>query len=130
MSNFVPMVLKDHANVDVTFSPRGITNGVATAVKSTGVPAADATFTVEVKQTVAGKRKVDLNFSLPVVQDMVVNGISKPTRVRTAYGKLTLVFDSASNTNERKDLRMALVSALQNADVIIPAIDDLSYPFG
>lgn len=103
---FAPVVLKDNAGVDVVFAPRDITNGVATFVKSNGVPLADKRLSFTKTRNPQSKReKVQVKFVVPTVQDVVVNGISRPTVVRTAYADLTLTFDETSQPIEREDLR-------------------------
>jgi hypothetical protein len=129
MTQLTSVVLKDHAGADVTFSPRDITGGVATTVSSTGVPIGDKTAVFSVSRTQAGKRKVNLRIALPVVQDVVVAGISRPTIVRTAYMDCTFSFDATSSTVERQDMRAAAKALLSDTAMIIPLIDDLSAPY-
>ncbi len=110
---FAPVVLKDAAAVDHTFTPRDITSGVATFVESTGVPIADKRLThAQSRVTATGRTKVTLKMTLPVVQDVVVNGISRPTVVRTAYADATFTFDASSNAAERNDLRILFEKAI------------------
>ncbi|DAD50111.1 TPA_asm: coat protein [ssRNA phage Gerhypos.3_19] len=129
MTQLTSMVLKDHAGADVTFSPRDITGGVATTVSSTGVPLGDKTAVFSVTRTQAGKRKANLRIALPVVQDVVVSGISRPTIVRTAYFDGTFSFDGASNTVERQDMLAAIKAMLADTAMITPLIVDLSAPY-
>lgn len=122
------MVLKDHAAADHTFVPRDLTGGVATFVNSTGVPIGDNTVSYAVSRTQTGKRKVTLKVVLPIVQDVVVNGISKPTVVRTSYADVVFSFDPTSNTTERSDALAYLVSLLGNTQAVA-GIDNLESPF-
>jgi hypothetical protein len=129
MVQLTSLILKDHAAADVTFAPRDITNGVATTVSSTGVPLGDKTASFSVAKTAAGKRKVTLKVVLPVVQDVVVNGITRPTIVRAAYADITLTFDGASSTVERQDMLAAVKAMLADTTQIKPLVEDLSNPY-
>jgi len=130
MAAFAPVVLKDHADADVTFAPRDIVNGVATLVNSTGVPIGDKRLSLAIQNVGNnGRRRVSFKLVLPVVQDVVVAGISKPTVVRTAYADVTLTFDATSSLNERKDLREHLRTLCADASFGSAAIDSLDVPY-
>lgn len=125
---FAPVALKDGAAVVHTYNPRDITNGVATLVESTGVPIADKRLSISQSRVAAsGRTKVTMKLVVPIVQDVVVAGISKPTVVRTAYADLTFTFDSTSSVAERKDVRSLIDTALQSTMgiAVIDAIDTL-----
>jgi hypothetical protein len=51
---------------------------------------------------------------VPVVQDTVVNGVSKPAVVRTSYADLTFTFDGTSTADERSDVLWYAYSFLEN----------------
>lgn len=89
---------------DHEFKARDIVGGVATLVESNGVPIADRRLTISLNRTTQGRVKGVLKFVLPEVQDVVVNGVSRPTVVRTAYADITLTFDQTSNLAERGEL--------------------------
>jgi len=129
MTQLVTVVLKDAAAADHSFIPRDITGGVATLVNSTGVPIGEKTVSVSTSRTTSGRRKTTLKLVIPVVQDVVVAGISKPTVVRTAYCDVGFTFDGTSNHDERADILAYLVSALGDTTVFKPAIVDLSAPY-
>jgi len=122
------VVLKDHADANVTFVPRDTSNGVTTYVNTAGVPADEKTLTISMAKTSTGKRKGLVKLTLPVVQDVAVGGISKPTKVRAAYATLTLEFSDVSTTNERQDMRKAL-DALMSASVLSDLIDNTDAPY-
>jgi len=128
MTVMTHLVLKDHGGTDHTFNPEGLTAGVATYVETSGVPIGDRTISYSVKSTSTGKRKITMKMAIPVVQDSVVNGISKPSVVRTAYVNADITFDSTSNTAERQDVRAFFKNLLADTD-IGAAIEDLSPPF-
>lgn len=117
MPQFAPITVKDGAPtpVDRTFNPRDITQGVATLTESTGVPLADNRLTMSLVRTQAGKSKATLRFVLPIVQDAVVNGVTRPTLVRTAYADLTLTFEDSSTEQDRKNARVLLSNLLSHA---------------
>jgi hypothetical protein len=130
MPQFEPVVLKDRATpqVDHTFNPRGIDGGVATLVESvSGVPLADRKITIGAARTASGRVKVSIRVALPVVQDVDVGGVTKPTIVRAGYADLNFNFDSSSSTRERDDL-VSFVEGLlawTDNDMMMGAIVDL-----
>jgi hypothetical protein len=129
MTQLANLVLKDHADADVTFVPRDIVGGVATTVSSTGVPIGDKTVSFAVNRTTTGKRKVTLKLAIPVIQDVVVAGISRPTIVRSAYVDVAFSFDPTSSTVERQDVLALTKSLLGNSGQIVPLVTDLSAPY-
>ena len=106
MSELNNVVINDGAATPVahTFKPRAVANGIATLVESTGVPLADKRLTLSIQRTAQSRAKPTIKFAMPVVQDATVNGVTKPTIVRTAYADITFNFDPSSSTQERKDL--------------------------
>lgn len=126
---FAPVVLKDNADADHTFAPRDITAGVATFVESNGVPIADRRVTfAQTRVASSGRTKFSFKVVMPVVQDIVVNGISKPTVVRTAYADLTITSESTAGTVERADIRKHLISLL-SSNFGTATIDALEVPY-
>lgn len=131
MTQLTNLVLKDGQATPAnhTFAPASIAGGVATLVESTGVPIGDKRLTASLVSTSVGRRKVTLKMAVPVVQDAQVNGVTKPTVVRTAYCDVVFTFDGASNKQERKDMRAYVVSLLSDTAMIAPLTDDLSNLF-
>jgi hypothetical protein len=119
------MVLKDHSAVDHHYIPNNISGGVATLVESTGTPIGDKRLTISSTTASTGRRKVTMKLALPVVQDAVVSGVSRPTVVRTAYANIELTFDPSSNTAERQDAA-SLVASLMANNLVLSAIGALS----
>lgn len=99
------------------FAPRDSVSGLSTLIASNGVPIADKRLTIQSSRTPAGKSKVAINLVLPVVQDVVVNGVSRPTPVRTAYAKVEMTFDGTSNPTERQSVRQLLFTLLSTAEI-------------
>jgi len=122
------VVLKDHADADVTFVPRDTSSGVTTYVQTGGVPADEKTLTISMVKKSSGGRKATVKLTLPVVQDVAVGGISKPTKVRAAYATLVLDFSEVSTTAERQDMRKAL-DALASAAVFTALVDNTDPPY-
>jgi len=117
MPQLANLVLTDRAATPVnhTFTPLDIQSGVGVVVESTGVPIGDRRFSVSLNKTSQNRYKPSIRLTIPVVQDATVNGVTKPTVVRTAYADLTFNFDSSSTEQERKDVVGMLQSALDSA---------------
>ncbi len=126
MPALVPLVLKDGQSTPAnhTFKPKGGAPGVATLVESTGVPIGDRKITVGLSETATKRRKALVRLQMPVVQDIVVNGISKPTSVRAAFVDCTFTFDGTSNSGERADI-LAFASNFLGSDLAKAMIVDL-----
>jgi hypothetical protein len=116
MPQLVPVVLTDRAPtpVDHTFNPRDISNGVVTLAESTGIPIAERRITLSQVRSSSGRVRVTVKLAVPVVQDVTVNGVTRPTLVRTNYGEMTFNFDSTSSAEERDDV-VAFVNGLTEA---------------
>jgi hypothetical protein len=129
MTQIATVVLQDAAGVNHSFSPQAITNGVAALVESAGVPIGNKQLTLSVTKTANGRYKTVIKLAVPVTQDVVVNGISQPTVVRTAYADITYSYAGTSNEQERKDLNALMVNALLDTTVFRPAVEKLSAPY-
>jgi len=111
------------------FTPRGVDNsGLATLVKSSGVPIADERLTVQRSRTANGREKATFKFVIPTVVTETVNGVSRPSVQRTAYVDISFAFDGTSSEAERNVARQ-LVYYLMATDMAIGVIDDLEYVF-
>jgi hypothetical protein len=120
MSSLTPITIGD-GTADRVFKPRDTVAGLSTLTQGTGVPIGDNRLTIQNTRTPTGKSKVAMKFVLPVVQDVVVSGISRPTVVRTAYANVELTFDATSNPAERASARTLLQNLLGStvgADVV------------
>lgn len=106
MPQLTNVVLKDAAAtpVDHTFKPRGIENGVTTFVESAGIPLGERRITLSQSRKTTGRVRVVLKLAFPVTSDATVNGVTRPTVVRTSYVDTTFNFDVSSTTQERADL--------------------------
>jgi hypothetical protein len=118
MPTLEPVVLMDRAPTPVahTFNPRDTTAGVTTLTESTGVPIGERRITLSHTRSQNGRVRAIAKFAIPVVQDVEVNGITRPTVVKTNYADLVFNFDPTSTTQERKDL-VGLVEDLLSPDL-------------
>lgn len=115
------LVLTDRAATPVahTYTPLEISNGVGVVVESSGVPVGNNRFSISLRKTSTGKYKVQMNLTLPIVQNETINGVTTPKVVRTGYAECTFTMDSTSTLQERKDLVGLLYSALDPAKVLV-----------
>lgn len=114
MPQLQTLVLKDRAATPVehTFIPRDIVNGTGTVAESSGIPLGDNRVAINLnRRSATGRFKPSVNFTFPVVQNQVVNGVSIPIVVRTAYATVTFNFDATSSEAERNNV----VGMVQNA---------------
>jgi hypothetical protein len=102
-----------------TFNPFDIRNNVATLTESTGVPIGDRRLTLSVTKTASGRYKATFKLAIPIVQDNLVNGVTKPAVVRTSYIDVVATFDSSSSLQERKDA----ISMMRTAFTSKPLVD-------
>lgn len=126
MPNMANTTLVGPGAVNWVFKPRDNVGGVATFVKSNGVPLADVVLKIKPSRTTSGRVRQDFNLSIPVVQDMVVAGVTKPTVVRTAYFNGTFTADAGSSTTERMEI-LELVDSLIGSDTSIAVFRDLEF---
>jgi len=116
------LVLLDRAATPVshTFTPRDIVSGVGTVIESSGVPIGNSRVSVSLSQVASsGRYKATVKIARPVVATQVINGVSTPVIVRTAYADLTFTFESSSSEQERTDLVGMLADALGTSKTLI-----------
>lgn len=105
MSARANLVINDRAATPVThtYTPDGDdTSGTHLWSEKTTVPAGNPQFTASLKQS-GGQFRPTLRIKIPVVQTQVINGVSSPVVVRTAYVEVSARFDSLSSSQERAD---------------------------
>lgn len=108
------LVLKDRAATPVshTYTPDGDdANGVHVYSEKTSVPAGNPRFTASLRSS-NGKYRPTLKLTVPVMQTQVINGVSSPVLVRTAYAEVNFTFDALSSEQERADTVGLMVDAL------------------
>lgn len=129
MPQLAPVILKDDLDANHTFNPKGIVVNVATLAESSGVPIGNNTIQIrhDSGKGPLGREKVKISFQLPVVQNVEVSGVTRPTVVRVAYGDITFSFDKGSGTAERANTIAFAKNSLANAMILAVAkdLDDL-----
>jgi hypothetical protein len=105
-----------------TFTPRGKENGVAVFKESDGTPIGDNIVTVSTRKA-GEKYKSRLRLTMPITADEVVNGITSPKVIRTAYFDGTFTFDGKSTSQERENM-LGIISNLFSG-VSQPVIDGM-----
>jgi len=118
------LILTDRATtpVDHIFTPDGTdANGVHLFSNKVGVPASFSKFSAKLSPG-KGKARATLKLVVPITQTQVINGVSNPVVVRTAYGEVSLTFDMLSTAQERADLVGMLASSLLESQT---QIDDM-----
>lgn len=121
MSARTNLVVNDRKSTPVahTFTPDGTdANKVHLFSEKTGVPAGDSRFSASLRRT-GGKFRATLKLAVPVVQTQVINGVSSPVVVRTAYGEVNFTFDELSSAAERADVVGMISNSLATAQTQI-----------
>lgn len=123
--------VNDRATTPVahTFTPVNIDpNGVASWKEALGVPVGEKIVTLSNKFS-NGKYRVKLLFKYPIVQTQVINGVSTPVVVRTAYAELNLTFESTSSLQERQDtvglIYNSMVASQTMMDGVLTALGNI-----
>lgn len=101
-----------------TFTPSGITAGVATVVSGTGLLVAEKKFTISSRRT-KDRVKTRMVLSYPIVQNETINGVVKPKVVREGFADVTFSFSVESTEAERNDVVGMLSSALATGKVLV-----------
>lgn len=114
MSARANLVINDRATTPVahTYTPDGDdSNGVHVFSEKTSVPAGNPRYTASLRSS-NGKFRPSLKLAIPVVQNQVINGITSPVVLRTAYAEVNFTFDALSSEQERADLVGLLANSL------------------
>lgn len=115
------LVINDRAATPVahTYTPDGDdTNGVHVFSEKTTVPAGNPRFTASLRYS-NSKYRSTCKLTVPVVQTQVINGVSSPVVMRTAFAEVNFTFDSLSSSQERADCVGLLANALATAQTQI-----------
>lgn len=114
------VVLTDRATTPIahTFTPLGVKDDVGTVVESTGVPIGENRFTISMVRR-GGKLRGKAVLQVPVVQTETINGVARPTVVRTAYVEVHCTFDMMSTEAERNNAIGMMENALKPAAVLV-----------
>lgn len=100
------------------FTPRNVISGVGLVVRNTGVPVGEERFTVTMRKS-GNRFRGKLTLTMPTVATEVINGISVPKIVRTAYASLEVTFEETSTTQERTNLIGMLADSLGVSKVLV-----------
>lgn len=121
MATLQNLVLKDRATtpVDHTFTPDDVVGGVGKVVESNGTKVGDSSYTIGKRKSGTGRQNVKLKLTVPVVQSEVINGISSPKIVRTAYATVDFSFAAESTTAERNNLVGMLQDSLAPTKTLV-----------
>jgi len=120
MPTLQPLTVNDRAATPVahTFTPRGLTAGVAKVSEMGPTPIGERSFTISLREA-GTKYKGRLVLSNPVVVNETINGVLVPRVVRVAYASLDLTFDKTSTPQERKDTIGMIADALAPSKVLV-----------
>lgn len=115
------LVLKDRASpaVDHTFTPRDVVSNVGTVESSSGMKVGDKTFSISVRKTANGRYKATIKFVVPVVASEVINGVTMPKVINTAYVDTTFTFDQTSTTEQRDNVVGMFASAFESSKTLV-----------
>lgn len=121
MPQLQPLILKDRAATPVShnFAPRNIANGVGELVETSGVPIGEARFTISMRKTPTGRYKGVIKLAVPEVQTEIIDGISRPTVVRTGFAELSVDFAASSTTEERNNVIGMIQDALTPSKALV-----------
>lgn len=123
MPQLAPVTLTDREStpVDHIFSPQEIKDNVGILVNTDGVPVGNERLGVSLRYT-GSRYKAAVTLQVPVVQDEVINGVSYPKILRTAYAEVTLTFANTSTLQERKNLVGMLQDALASDQPLMNSV--------
>lgn len=126
MPQFLPVTLNDHAASPVVFDPSSIDSaGVARFINvpADGVYVGAKSLAVSLRKTPANT-KARVLLKLPVVTTEVINGVSEPKVVRTAYADVTFTFDTRSTLVERQHAIAMLAHGLTSSTLINGVVEE------
>jgi len=104
MPAMIPVVIEDRAATPLahTFAPRSIKNDVAEFVNTTGVPLGNERLTLSIKKA-GSYYKGEARLLLPVLATETINGVARPSVLRTAVCTFSCSFHETSSRQERDD---------------------------
>jgi hypothetical protein len=104
------------------FTPRNIdAQGVARYKESTGVPIADRTLSISLRESPA-KIKARFVLALPTVVEETINGVVVPKEVRGIFVDCNFSFDPTSNPQERENAKAMMASLLDEIMTVTPVL--------
>ncbi len=119
------VVLTDRAGTPVnhTFTPQGNEGDAGGRyAKAASSSIGDYTFKISPRRTPSGRRKIDLDLSIPVLVTETVNGVNNYVVARTSRASATFDFPPDSTLQERKDIVGMLYTALAAATTQVDSV--------
>ncbi len=119
------VILTDRAGTPVnhTFTPvgaEGESGGRYSKAAASSI--GDYVFKISPRRTPAGRRKIDLDLSIPVLVTETVNGVNSYVVARTSRASVTLDFPPDSTLQERKDIVGMMYTALAAATAQVDSV--------
>lgn len=115
LTDRTPVTPVVHTFVPRLFDP---STSVGIVANTTGVPVGEELLTVSMKKS-ASKYRGKVTLSMPVVATEVINGVSSPKVIRTAYARVEVDFDLSSTTQERTNLMGMLADAFATSKTLV-----------
>lgn len=115
-------VLKDRTPttpVDHTFTPESVKDGVGVVIETAGVPIGNKQLSVSSRKLPSGKYKAEVRLVSPTVATEVINGVSAPKVIRTAFANAVFTFDASSTEQERNDLVGMFADAFATSKTLV-----------
>lgn len=100
------------------FTPRDVKDGTGLVVNSAGVPVGEERLTVSMRRN-AKKFRGKLTLTIPIVVNETINGVVRPSVVRTAIASIDITYDEGSTLQERTNLIGMLADALAVSKVLV-----------
>jgi hypothetical protein len=117
MPALTPITLNGVNGADHVFKPFGTDpQGVATFRKAGSTPVADESLTMSLRKTPQGKYRWLMKIDVPKVQDVTINGVTKPSVIKRGVVTLDITTESTHSAEERGELLDLVRSALTDAD--------------
>jgi hypothetical protein len=122
MPQLATITLTDRQDTPVThaFTPQDVNpeTRVGILVESDGTPIGNNLLSVSSRRMPSGKYKAKLGLKIPVVMNETINGVTRPTIVRTHFLNLECSFEESSTEDERNDAIGMFVSALAESQTL------------
>lgn len=119
------VVLTDRATTPVnhTFTPQGKEGEAGGRFVEAGASSiGDKTFKIVPRKTPTGRRKIDLDLSIPVLVTETINGVNSYTVARTSRASVTFDFPPDATVQEQKDIVGMMYTALATATTVPNAV--------
>jgi len=118
MPSMANVILTDRASTPVnhTFTPQGSEGDAGGRyTKAAASSLGDYVLKINPRKTPGGRRKIDVDLSLPVLVTETINGVNSYAVARTSRASATFDFPPDVTLQERKDIVGMLYTALASA---------------